>query len=111
MATRKKTVKRTVKRVQKTRKPARVKEQVIWKLSGHGNHELPKGYKILFGKDRSGTPKVWALVDPTAKKVTVELRVIRTGAPFPKGFEYVGSYDSSPTSHILVGPASNHSED
>jgi hypothetical protein len=76
---------------------------VVWKYRNEGVHEIPKGFTILFGKDSNRGIKVWALVNPNAKKVKVALRIIRTGAEVPKGLKYAGSFAGSPTRHIFIG--------
>lgn len=55
--------------------------------------EIPEGARLLHVDDQSGWIMLWALVDPDARRVSRQIRVVGTGHPIPDDLVlvYVGS--------------------
>lgn len=68
----------------------------IWKYAldvGHSIIAMPAGAQVLTVQMQNGSPQLWALVDPTAKKKQRHFRVVGTGHEFdPTGCEYVATF-------------------
>jgi len=56
--------------------------------------EMPAGARILTVQDQRGTPRLWALVDPSAPKETRTFRIHGTGHPVPDSerLSYLASF-------------------
>jgi hypothetical protein len=71
--------------------------QAIWKfplLIQDGQAvSMPAGAKVLCVQVQNGVPCLWALVDPTAPKLSRNFFTFGTGHPIdPTGLEFVGTY-------------------
>lgn len=67
----------------------------VWKfalqLADLQSISMPSGAKILHVADQHGVVCMWALVDPSADRVTRTFTVIGTGHIAPSSGEYIGS--------------------
>ena len=55
--------------------------------------EVPEGAQFLTIQTQNGTPCLWALVQPDAKKYLVGIGTYGTGHPIPDGERnYIGTY-------------------
>lgn len=66
----------------------------IWKypVAFHSTLVMPEGAKLLAVQVQNGNPMLWALVDPLAKKIKRDIRVMGTGWVFDPVGPYVGSF-------------------
>jgi len=54
---------------------------------------VPEGAEILTIQTQYNLPCIWALVNPDAKKVPVQIEIFGTGHPIPEGNrKYIGTY-------------------
>lgn len=56
--------------------------------------DMPAGATVLCVQDQRGTPRLWALVDPSAPKVARTFRIHGTGheIPDPERLAYLSSF-------------------
>lgn len=69
--------------------------KTIWKFEleqGVQRLRVPEGATFLSAEMQHGQLCLWAIVDPTAKKVPRGVQVIGTGHPFfPEGLKYINT--------------------
>jgi hypothetical protein len=69
----------------------------IWKytlVGGYNTFDMPKGAKILSVAAQDDDVCIWALVDPSAPKVSRQILALGTGHDAPDGIEktaYIGT--------------------
>lgn len=73
--------------------------KVIWKfpLPMNGTIEIPIGAEILDVQMQEGSPVLWAIVDPSAKKQQMNIYLVGTGQPLPDSLtkdKHMGSVQS-----------------
>jgi hypothetical protein len=85
--------------------------KAIWKFELRPNEgdsmvasiKMPAGAEILTVQMQGATPKIWALVDPTAPLEERRLQVVGTGHPFElrEGAEYLGTFQMNGGSFVF----------
>ena len=75
-------------------------KKTIWKYDVPVTQEftlaMPKGAELLSVQEQREQVRLWALVDPSAMKVTRKFQVVGTGWDFdPTDLTFVGTYQVS----------------